>query len=193
MEEQGVRYITPTALQLDSFKLGASIVKHGFRPDLMIALWRGGAPIGLYIHEVLRYSGIPTDHVAIRTSRYTAPGQANSEIIVHNLGYILECIQRHKEKTCNILIVDDVWESGGSIRAVLDKLHTHLKDEQQQFRLDIRFATLFYKPECNKTLLVPNYYVHTSDKWIIFPHELEGFSIEHIRKYMGEEVADIIK
>jgi hypoxanthine phosphoribosyltransferase len=190
-----VLYVTPQALQLDSFRLGMKVVQSGFRPDLMIALWRGGAPIGLYVHEALRLHGIQTDHIAIRTSRYTAPGKANAEIVVHNLGYVREQIDAHDhtERPYNILIVDDVWESGGSIKAVLDRLREEIaKGPDQKRALDIRFATLFFKPACNKTPYIPNFYVRTVDEhvWINFPHELEG--LDDIRKVMGDEVANAL-
>lgn len=189
---QSYHYVTPDALQLDSFKLGMDIVRSNFRPDLMIALWRGGAPIGMYVHEALKFHGIITDHIAIRTSRYTAPGAASSNIVVHNLTYVKDCILAHTnvEKIYNILIVDDVWESGGSIFAVLQRLQKELEGNNPNgVRLDIRFATLFYKPECNKTPLIPNFYVHKKDAhvWIVFPHELDKVEL------MSEEIQDILK
>jgi hypoxanthine phosphoribosyltransferase len=189
-----VLYVTPQALQVDSFRLGMKVVQSNFKPDLMIALWRGGAPIGLYVHEALSLHGIQTDHIAIRTSRYTAPGKASSEIVVHNLGYVCERIaaHNHADRPFNILIVDDVWESGGSIKAVLDRLKEEMTKTDGN-RLDIRFATLFFKPACNKTPYIPNFYVHSVDErvWINFPHELQG--LDDIRKVMGDEVADILK
>jgi hypothetical protein len=49
-------------------ELAIRIVRSGFRPTFLVALWRGGAPIGITVQEVLEYHGIQTDHVAIRTS-----------------------------------------------------------------------------------------------------------------------------
>lgn len=187
--EEGHFYLTPQALQLDSFRLGMKVVKSGFKPDLMIALWRGGAPIGMHVHEVLKYHKIETDHVAIRTSRYVAPGQATSSIVVHNLTYVKERIlSASPERIYNILIVDDVWESGGSICALLKRLREEMEDQACTTRLEIRFATLFFKPECNKTLLLPDFWITKmpANVWIVFPHELDKLEV------MDPEVARIL-
>ena len=37
----------------------------------MIAVWRGGTPIGVAVQEVLQFHGVNTDHIAIRTSSYS--------------------------------------------------------------------------------------------------------------------------
>ena len=40
-------YLGAQQLLEDSFRLGAEVVKSGFRPTMMIAIWRGGAPVGV--------------------------------------------------------------------------------------------------------------------------------------------------
>src|SRR5689334_11470243 len=50
-------------------------------------------------------------------------------------------------------------------------------------------ATLFYKPERNKTNLSPKYYIHESKEWIVFPHELDGLSESEVVQNVGEEAA----
>lgn len=61
------------------------------------------------------------------------------------------------------------------------------------FKVQIAVATVYYKPTKNKLLpIVPDYYLHTSDKWLCFPHELEGMSWEEIEESMGEDVLDVV-
>ena len=36
------------------------------------------------------------------------------------------------------------------------------------------------KPNQNKTNRKPDYFIHETDKWLVFPHELEGLSAEEI-------------
>jgi hypoxanthine phosphoribosyltransferase len=48
-------YITPDQLRRDSYALGAQVVRSGFKPQFMVALWRGGAPIGCFVHELLKW------------------------------------------------------------------------------------------------------------------------------------------
>ena len=40
------QYLDAQQLLEDSFRLGARIIKDGFRPTIMIAIWRGGVPMG---------------------------------------------------------------------------------------------------------------------------------------------------
>jgi hypoxanthine phosphoribosyltransferase len=46
------------------------VLKSGFRPTRIIAIWRGGVPIGVAVQELLDYFGVATDHIAIRASSY---------------------------------------------------------------------------------------------------------------------------
>ena len=69
-------FITPEQLRLQSHRLAAEVVRDGFEPDFMVAVWRGGAPIGCYVHEFLKYLGKTCDHIAIRTSRYSGVDEA---------------------------------------------------------------------------------------------------------------------
>ena len=51
---------------------------------------------------------------------------------------------------------------------------------------EIRLATPWYKPGNNQTGRIPDYYVHESDDWLVFPHELEGLTIEEIATHKPE-------
>ena len=64
-------YIGAQELLEDAFELGARVFESGFRPSFIVAIWRGGAPIGIAVQELLDYLGVETDHIAIRTSSYT--------------------------------------------------------------------------------------------------------------------------
>ena len=49
------------------------------------------------------------------------------------------------------------------------------------FTKNIKIATLYYKPEKNKTNLKPDFYLHETNSWIVFPHELENLSLKEIK------------
>ena len=51
---------------------------------------------------------------------------------------------------------------------------------------EIRIATPYFKPLNNKTSIKPDYFIHESNKWLVFPHELEGLTIEEIKKNKPE-------
>jgi hypothetical protein len=40
----------------------------------------------------------------------------------------------------------------------------------------IRIATVYYKPARNRSNHVPDYYVHDTDRWLVFPHEIQGLT-----------------
>ena len=44
-------FITSQSLLQDSFRLAAKVYEDGFRPDFIIGIWRGGAPIGIAVQE----------------------------------------------------------------------------------------------------------------------------------------------
>lgn len=180
------QYVSPDELKIDSFKLGTAIIESGFRPDFMVALWRGGAPIGCYVHELLKYCKINTDHIAIRTSKYSGVDKANSEVVVDDLSYLVERF----EKKSKVLIVDDIYDTGLSVTAVINTLKSQVLPEN--FPDDIRVATVFYKPTRNKTERIPNYYVNETDRWVVFPHEIEGMDVEEICFAMGDEIGNLV-
>ena len=58
-------YLSANQLLNDSFQLGTQIIKSGFKPTFIVGIWRGGAPVGIAVQEILAYAGIQTDNIAI--------------------------------------------------------------------------------------------------------------------------------
>ena len=165
-------YISAEALLEDSFRLALKIVDSGYRPTHIVGIWRGGTPVGIAVQELLDFCGIKTDHIAIRTSLYTGVATARSRVRVHGLNYIA----KHVNAEDSLLIIDDVYDSGRSIRQVIDEL-------RQDFRRntpEVRIATVYYKPGNGAPPEVPHYYLHETDRWLVFPHELTGLSTEEL-------------
>ncbi|WOH38392.1 phosphoribosyltransferase family protein [Thalassotalea fonticola] len=167
------KFITAQELLEDSFRVAHKVYKDGFKPQFIIGIWRGGAPIGIAVQEYFDYKQIETDHIAVRTSSYYGINQQAKEIKVHGLHYLIE----NANAGDSLLIVDDVFDSGRSVAALIEKI-------QEQMRLntpkDIRVACPWYKPQNSKVDIVPDYYVHSSDEWLVFPHELSGLTKEEI-------------
>jgi len=179
-------FVSTDDLRTCSYELAAKVLNDGFKPDYVIALWRGGSTIGICVHELFKYCGLVTDHIAIRTSRYTGIDKTVEEVAVHNLGYLLERLNADSK----VLLVDDVFDSGLSIAAVIETLKSKLCEKCPK---DIRVATAYYKPTKNKTEHVPNYFVHCTNDWIVFPHELEELTLDEIEESKGAHVALLIK
>jgi len=166
-------YISAQQLLEDSVRLGIEILESGFRPSFIVGIWRGGTPVGIAVQELLDYFGIETDHISIRTSSYEGIAKRGREIRVHGLDYIVENIGSED----GLLIVDDVFDSGLSIEAVIDTLKKKCRKNTPE---DIRIAVPYFKPQNNKTSFKPDYFIHETDKWLIFPHELTGLTSEEV-------------
>lgn len=177
------RFIAADDLLTDSFQLAANIFQDGFRPDFLVGLWRGGSAVGIAVQEGLDYFGVPTDHIALRTSYTGAPRYAQmvskaDSIRVHGMKYLHEKLCAHH----SMLIVDDVYSSGSSVKAVIDQL---AKKTRRNMPQDIRIATVWYRPT-EKTLQTPEYFVHETDGWLVLPYELSGFTIDELRENRPE-------
>jgi len=177
-------FITAESLLRDSFVLARQIFDSGFRPDFIVGVWRGGAPVGIAVQEFLEFKGLSSDHIAIRTSSYTGINQQDKQVRVHGLQYVID----NADSEHRLLIVDDVFDSGRSIRAILEELSIKCRRNLPE---TIRIACPWYKPTKNITSLTPDYYVHETDQWLVFPHELNGLTTEEIQKGKPE-MADLI-
>ncbi len=177
-------YISAQQLLEDSFRLGMKILDSGFEPSFIVGVWRGGTPVGIAVQELLDCAGIQTDHIAIRTSLYRGIAERRSKIRVHGLQYVIDNINADD----GLLIVDDVFDSGLSIAAVIEHLQAKARRNTPDL---IRTATVYYKPANNRTDRVPDYYVHEADKWLVFPHELRGLTDDELRTHKPE-VADFV-
>lgn len=166
-------YISAQQLLEDSFKLALDVYESGYRPNYIVGVWRGGAPVGIAVQELLQVLGVESDHIAIRTSSYTGIGERDKHVRVHGLTYLIKRL----ESEDSLLIVDDVHDSGLSIAETVKQLKKACKKNTPE----IRVATPYFKPANNKTNTVPDYYIHESDEWLVFPHELAGLDISEIR------------
>jgi len=166
-------FLSAQQLIEDSFRVASLVYEDGFRPDFIVGIWRGGAPIGIAVQEYFDYKNIDTDHIAVRTSSYFEIGKQAKEIKVHGLHYLVENVNAQD----SLLIVDDVFDTGRSIEALIKQLKQLMRLNTPQ---DIRIACPYFKPANNKTKVIPDYYVHESDEWLVFPHELSGLTPDEI-------------
>ena len=170
-------YITADELVHDSFKLGVQIHNSGFKPDFIVGVWRGGTPVGIAIQEILAYLGNDSDHIAIRTSSYYGLDQQSKEVRVHGIDYLVS----HMNAEDKLLIVDDVFSSGHNIEAALNRLRKHLK---KNMPADIRIATLYQRSEHQQVSVSPDFVLHQTHHWLVFPYELVGLTVDEIQKIM---------
>lgn len=168
-------YLTASSLFEDSCRLAADVIQSGFRPNYLIALWRGGTPIGITIQEMLAYYGIATDHIAIRTSLYKDIDRRAGNIRIHGLGYLIDRVNVED----SLLIVDDIFDTGLTIKALIKQIHTRARKNAPA---QIKVAAAWFKPGKNQTDRTPDYFVNVTDEWVVFPHEIMGLSFDEIQQ-----------
>jgi hypoxanthine phosphoribosyltransferase len=177
------KFIAADDLLKDSFQLAAQIYEAGFKPDFLVGLWRGGSAVGIAVQEGLDYLGVKTDHIAIRTSYQGAASYSDmvskaDAIRVHGLQYLLENLASDH----SLLIVDDVYSTGSSVKAVIDQLALKTRRNMPK---DIRIASVWFRPT-DRTLRTPDYFIHETRDWLALPYELTGMTLEELREHRPE-------
>ena len=175
-------YLDAQQLLEDSWRLGAMVASSGFHPTFIVAVWRGGAPIGVAVQEMLRLKGVAADHIAIRCASYQGIDGRADEVRVFSMNYLIKNVA-HDD---SLLIVDDVFDTGRSIEAIIGHLQVKARLNTPG---DIRVAVPYYKPSRNLTDRVPDYYLHETEEWLKFPHSLEGLDASEIREHRPELAA----
>ena len=174
-------FIQAGQLLKDSYHLAWKIFESGFKPDYIIGVWRGGTPVGIAVQEFLDFLGVPSDHIAIRTSYYSGINSRKDDVQVYGLNYVIEKLKSED----SLLIVDDVYDSGMSVGKVISDLEVACKKNMPE----IRVATPYFKPTKNKTNKTPDYFIHETDDWLVFPHELQGLSMDEIKENKPELIS----
>ena len=136
-----------------TYKLAAMIKHSGFKPDIVIAIARGGyVPARIICDRLDIY-----DLASIRITHYTG-GSTKQEQARLSIPLSIDI------NGMNVLLVDDVDDTGDTFLVALE----HLKSLNPKA---IKIAVLHHKTICT---LLPDYYVATVRKWrwIIYPWAL---------------------
>ncbi len=159
-------------------ELAEMIERSGFKPDLIVGIARGGWIPARLLSDFLSNPNI----TSIKVEFYVGIGETmNEPVVTQDIPVDV--------RNLKVLVVDDVADTGKSLKLVKEKLESMGANE-------VRVATIYYKPW---SIFKPDFYVKTTDAWIIFPHELkeaieilykkfkiEGRSVEDLRKLLIE-------
>lgn len=153
-----IEYLAPNWKQMGQliFELGKQILKSGKKYDWIISIAKGGWTWSRSLADYLQ-----TDNLAsVKTKLYIGVGQTSQSLILEQT--LPESVDI---KNQNILIFDDVADSGKTLAAVRDYL-------LEAGAKSVETASLFYKPV---SVIIPNFYSFETKAWIIFPHEIREF------------------
>lgn len=168
-------FIGAGALLDVSFRLAIQIHDSGYRPDLILGVWRGGSPVAIAVHEYVVFRGHDCEHLPVRISAYRGIGEPAERVAIHGLSWLLPQLAG----TRRLLVVDDVLDTGRSLAALLEALRS------VPGAREIRIACPWYKPAHSRTGLAPDYHLYETADWLVFPHELVGLSATEIRAGKG--------
>ena len=174
-------YISPQQLLADAYELATQVFQSGFRPQYIIGVWRGGTPVAIAVHELLHVLGVEADHFAIRTQSYSGIGQREDNILVDGLDYL----DGRLASGDALLLIDDVHDSGLSLARVTTQLRQRFPAQNPE----IRTATPYFKPGNSRVDNAPDYFLHKTEDWLVFPHELKGLSLTEMRANKPELAA----
>jgi len=147
-------FVCPTWDAIESYCESAFLFMRyeGYKPDCVIALLRGGVvPARLFSD----YFHVNLDFSVLDVKLYNGIGTTNDEV------HVSEFYGNIKGK--NILIVDDIWDSGRTMRAVLKYFSTYETS-------NIKTCTVYLKENAEGK---PDYYseIAKEDEWVVFPWE----------------------
>ena len=158
-------YINATEFLHDSWKLAAMIRRSGWRPDFLVGLWRGGAPVAVAIHEFCEATDWRVQHVPLKCASYTGIGESAGEVVFTHAEIVFGLFRQGDK----VLVIDDVFDTGKTAAAVRRKMAA--------IGVEMRLACVYWKPQKNTTNLKPDYFVKdVGSEWIVFPHEIDGLT-----------------
>jgi hypothetical protein len=145
-------------------ELAEKVRRSNYKPDLIVGISRGGWPPARVISDLLENPNIAN----IKAEFYLDLGRTSEEPIITQT--ISAPINGKK-----VLLVDDVADTGKTLKLVHDKL---IEDGAE----DVKVATLYYKPW---SVFRPDFYMVETNVWVVFPWE----RYETIKK-LGRKMLD---
>ena len=130
--------------------LATQIKLSGYQPEVIVGVSRGGWPPARVMSDLLENQNLANlkvefyKDIGVRAEKPRITQPATSEVTGKR-----------------VLVVDDVSDSGQSLRVVAN----HLRRKGAR---DIRVCTLYLKPQ---SVFKPDFYARRTSKWIIFPWE----------------------
>jgi len=131
-------------------ELAEKIRGSGFKPDVILGVSRGGWIPARVLSDLLENPNLAN----IRVEFYSGIYETSKRPVITQPPSL-------SVKDKRVLIVDDIVDTGESIRLVYDELSGEAKE--------VKTATLYHKPW---SILRPDYYSKDTSMWVVFPWEL---------------------
>jgi len=130
--------------------LAEKMRKDGFQPDIIVGISRGGWPPARVMSDLLGNTKLAN----VTVEFYVGIAETTDEpVITQPVSMSIE--------GKNVLLFDDVADTGKSLRLVKD--HLIINGAKS-----VKTAVIFYKPW---SVIVPDYYETKTGSWVVFPWE----------------------
>jgi hypoxanthine phosphoribosyltransferase len=149
--------------------LAKRIRASGYEPDVLVAVSRGGFDPARMLCDLLGVRRLGS----VQVEAYSAVGVRGEPKVVTPLNTDVSGLR--------VLLVDDVSDTGGSLRVA--KAHIVSKGARE-----VRVAALHLKPW---TSLTPDYWAGRTEDWIVYPWERRESILDLAAKLREEGCADI--
>lgn len=166
---QEKHFISANELLEQSWQLAAKVWQDDYRPDVIVGLWRGGAPVAIAVHEYLSWKGHCAQHFPLVARSYQGTNRRDS-VEMRGLEVLVDAIPA----SSSILLVDDVLDTGNTLYAVLQAMASEGFEQ-------VRIATPWFKPGRVERDIEPHYWLFQTDRWLVFPHELADLDQQEVR------------
>ena len=134
-------------------ELAGQVADSGFRPDIVLAIARGG----LTVAGALGYALAVKNCFAISVEYYTGiDTRLDVPVVLPPMPDLVAV------RDLDVLIVDDVADTGDTLAMVHEIVRGHVKEA--------RSAVLYEKP---RSIIEPQYVWRVTDRWITFPWSAE--------------------
>ena len=145
--------------------LANRIRKANFRPDVIVGISRGGWPPARIMSDLLENPELAN----VKAEFYLGVAETKGEPVITQP--VSVSVMGKK-----VLVVDDVADTGKSLRLVRSHLREHGATE-------VKIATIYYKPW---SILTPDWYEKETSSWVIFPWERKETVRNIVEKYKGQ-------
>jgi hypothetical protein len=147
-------------------KLAETVRKSGFEPNLIVGVSRGGWIPARIMSDLLENPKLAN----VTVEFYVGLAETKNEPIITQPVSV-------SVKDKRVLVVDDLADTGESLKRVNSHLKKHCASE-------VKIATIYYKPW---SIIVPHYYEKETRRWIVFPWERKEVVRKIVEKFRGEE------
>ncbi len=130
--------------------LALQVRESDYRPEVIVGVSRGGWPPARIMSDLLQNPNLAN----MKVEFYTGIGTTSKK---PRITQPVTAIVKGKR----VLVVDDVSDTGQSLKVVLDHL-------RRKGAIQVKVCTIYVKPH---SVFKPDFYARKTAKWIIFPWE----------------------